>query len=68
MDMYSRKTLGEACGLSLASITRHLKANTYGIQGARLPKEPGVGVRFSWAKAQRFVKAMQAKHGRKEAA
>lgn len=68
MDMYSRKSLAAACGISLATITRHLKANTYGIQGARLPKEPGVGVRISAAKAERFVKAMQAKHGRKEAA
>lgn len=65
--MYSRKTLGEACSLSPASITRHLKANTYGIRNARLVREKGVGVRFSAAKAKRFVTAMQAR-GRKEAA
>lgn len=60
--MYSRKSLAAACGLSVSQIGRHIKNNTYGIKLARLAKEPKVGVRFSVAKAAKFVQAMQAKH------
>ncbi len=65
METYTRKTLAQACGLSLRRLDDHLKLGTCQVSKA-VEKIPGVGIRINGTKAARFIATMQAK--RKEAA
>lgn len=63
---YTKKGLAEVCGVNIATITRHAKAGTLRLNQAR-EKVPGLGIMFKAGLCERFISAMQAKHGKPKA-
>ncbi len=57
---YTRKTLAAECGISLRSITEHLKKGTARLNKAA-EKVPGLGVRINGPLARKFIEMMKAK-------